>query len=348
MLPVTPPFRPAPQRFGPLLLLAALFLGFAAGLTAQVGRALHYYPDRLPSNFRADMTDDELVARLRELIPGLNDSALGPERQVENIRDWLHAYLPVADQHSNLGNKGVNHHRAPLGELLHLAESRAGGYYCGAATEIARQVFRLLGFDAHSINFGLQPDGATHLTTVVALPLDGREVWTIQDTYFDFTVRHRDGRYADFREILDLLVEGRTSELVIDEEPSARTPALYLSSQKIPRMSRKYDLDAVCVREFPEFTEFSLKWDFKLMLLLFGLRSDLERTVHTNYPLYLFAFPISTSGNQKVLDLKAYADKARSAILARVAKDPAAYAPTRIDAELAPDLKRIRNWPADG
>ncbi len=301
----------------------------------------------LPQNFRADMTSPEIREKLEERIPSLLSSDASRVEQAEAVRDWLHSYIPVADRHSNLADLGVDHHKNPLAELLHLAESRAGGYFCGASTEIARQVYNLLGFEAHSLNFGLPPDGATHITTVVALEIEGIETWTIQDTYFNFTVRDSDDRYVDFRSILDNLVKGDVSELRIDEKESARTPALYLNYHKIPRMSRAYNLDAECIRDFPNFSEFSLKWDFELMLLLFGLRTELEEKLGTNYPLYLFAFPISTSGNDRVLALKDYADSAREKIETRYRETPSYYANTRIDDYLEPRFELIRKWPLE-
>jgi spore maturation protein CgeB len=101
------------------------------------------------------------------------------------------------------------------------------------------------------------------------------------------------------------------------------------------------------VRDFPEFSEYLMEWDFEILLFLFPLMEELESTLGTNNPLYLFAFPLSTSGNQNVLDLAAYAEAAQTRMLARVAADPTAYHDTHWDEVLAADLARIRAWPAE-
>lgn len=301
------------------------------------------------AKFRLDMTDDEVRAQISELVPVLKDPSADPIEQVEALRTWLHKFLPVADRTNNLGNQGVDHHKDKVGKMLHLAEVREGGYFCGAITEISREIFLLFGFDAISLNFQVTEGGTTHITMLVRIPQQGEEVWSVQDTYFDFTVRNPDGAYLDYGEIIDLLVEGKTNELIVDEVPDARTPALHVLRNKarMPKMSEKYDLDFQFVRDYPEFAEYMIRWDFNILLFLFSLREELETTLGTNNPLYMFAFPISTSGQDAAVAFAEKAAEAAKAMKAQVAAEPDFYQSTRVDEELEPHLTRIRNWPKD-
>jgi hypothetical protein len=184
-------------------------------------------PDGTPAIFGPQQSDATIAALIRQQIPELQDDTTPLAAQVESVRDWLHAFLPVGDRTNNLELIGIKHHNHPLGYLLYLAEVRRGGYYCGPITEISRRVYNALGFDAHSMNYRMTGNGTTHVTLVVRLPQDGGDIWTIQDTYFNFTVRDRAGRYVDFRTMIDQLEAGDTSDLVLDEVPHARTPALH-------------------------------------------------------------------------------------------------------------------------
>lgn len=295
------------------------------------------------------MTEAEVATTVRKLVPALTDPLATPADQIEALRDWLHSFLPTADQTNNLEDLGYNHHQDSLATLLHLAENRAGGYYCGPITEISRRVYLALGFEAVSMNYQVTQGGTTHVTTLVRMPQNGAPIWTVQDCYFNFTVRRADGRYLGYRELLARLAAGDTSDVRLDESPDDRTPALHghHNRDKIHRISEKYAWDLRHVRDYPEFGEYSIQWDLQVLLLLFPLREELETTLGTNNPLYLLAFPLSTSGQDTVLDLAAYAREQQAVMLERYTANPQAYASTRIDAQLAPHLERIRAWPAE-
>ena len=323
------------------VLLCCLWLGHGLSPTAVAETESNRWDARMTrgAHFRADMSDEEVRLTLQRALPALTDDKVAPIAKVELIRDWVHATIPVGDRYNNAADIGIDHHHNPLGELLHVAETRRAGYYCGATAEISRRVYQLLGFEAHTLNFGIGPKGETHITTLVRVTLDGRPIWTIQDTYFNFTVRYRDGRYVDYRDLLARLERAEVADVLIDEKATARTPFLFTESDKMPRISHKYAMDAICVRDHDSFAEYSVLWDFEQLVTRYKLARDLEDNLHTNNPLYLFAFPLSNSGHDDVIALQRAAENARDRILANLARKPDYYESTRVPPPVSPESR---------
>lgn len=269
------------------------------------------------SHFTSEMGDDEVREIIRGLVPSLVDSNASRPEQAERLRDWLHQTIPVADPHANLARQGVDHNKDPLAELLYQAEMRFGGYFCGGISEIARQVYILMGFEAITMNFGIREIGSTHVMLLVKLPVRGTNIWTVQDTYFNSTFRDHEGEYLGFKEFLNHLSTGRFSEVVVDETKDARTPSLYQHGDKVPRISRRYRLDAECVDDWSGFSEYSVTWDFHVLDNMMGLRDQMKASFTSDSPLQLFLFPLNSAGGSLAKDLLEHATDVRDVFLAQ-------------------------------
>jgi len=298
--------------------------------------------------FHAEMSEAEVAAEIRRQVPELNDASVTYAQKIEAVRTWLHGFLPVGDRLNNLELLGTDHHNDSLGHLLYLAEARIGGYYCGPIAEISRRVYTALGFDAISLNFRVTEPGVTHILTLVRLPELGERSWTLQDTYFDSTLRDQNGDYLDFETLLELLEVGDTRRILVDE-PDSRTPALHVLRNKeiMPRMGEKYGFEVAHVRDFEAFAEYAQSWDFRLLVLMFDLHVELEQTLGTNNPLYLFAFPLSNSGQDEAIRLMNLAMNAQQVMIEKFNANRQAYASTRVDAQYADDFARIAAWPKE-
>lgn len=275
-------------------------------------------------HFEPGMNDEELRATIRELVPALTDPAADAVTRAEGLRDWLHAFLPVADARCDLWNLGADHNNDRLGKLFNLAERRLGGYYCGGQAEIARKVYELMGYETFTMNFGVPDTGATHVTTFVKLPVNGEDRWTIQDVYFNFTLRHPNGSYLGFEELIDALAADDLSQVVVDEVATARTPALYTRPDRVPRINRRYGMDAECVREWDGFEEFRIRWDFAFFrTTMFDVAQELRARLDRENPLYLFVMPLGYKGPDAVARLENRLRAAQATLLQKLGIPPA-------------------------
>lgn len=292
-------------------------------LISSTSLAQSWLPAPIP-HFAAEMTATEVKGKILEIVPSLADPTKTEIERAEIIRDWLHEFLPIADGSCDLWHLGADHNNDELGKLLYMCEARLGGYYCGGQAEIARKVYELLGFETFTFNFGFDGTRATHVTTFVKLEINGRDTWTIQDAYFNFTLRDHEGNYLGFRQLLAYLAENNLAPVVVDEKAGARTPVLHTEPDRVPRLNRRYDLESECVREWDGFEEFTIKWDFDLFqTTYFDLSQELMARIGDDNPLYLFILPIGYKGQDYVQDLEKEIHVAQKSLLRHLGIVPA-------------------------
>jgi len=246
------------------------------------------------------MTDDEIRDQIIELVPILAQDDATVAAKVIAIRDWLHVMLPVADTGYSLSDMGYDHNGPDLSRLLRACEERIGGYLCGGAAEIARRVYEIFGFDAVSLNVGINNTPNTHVTTLVVLENDeGEEFWSMQDCYYNFTLRDSQGELMGYRELIRHLVEGSLDQVVIDDPALPKTPIIYVDVAKVPRINRRYHLDSECVRYWENFEEFLVSWQFRLTSTsMFDFKRQLDARIGRADPLHAFAIPLGVNGSR--------------------------------------------------
>jgi len=268
------------------------------------------------AHFSADMTPEQVKETISKIVPDLADAQKTEIERAEIVRDWLHEFLPIADGSCDLWHLGADHNNDGLGKLLFMCEMRLGGYYCGGQAEIARKVYELLGFETFTFNFGFDGTRATHVTTFVKLEIKGESIWTLQDAYFNFTLRDQAGNYLGFRQLLAYLATNNLSPVVIDEKVGARTPVLHTEPDRVPRLNRRYGLESECVREWDGFEEFTIKWDFALFqTTYFDLSQELNARIGNDNPLYLFVLPIGYKGQDEIQELEKEIHAAQKSLL---------------------------------
>lgn len=303
-------------------MLLASVLG-AAGVAPIVGQA-SAWPPLPPPRFADGMTAAELRTVIAELCPEAGDSGLSDERRAVALRQWIHSFLPVADSNNCLSDMGYDHNAKDLGRMLRAVELRLGGYYCGGHAEIARKIYHLFGFEAFTMNFGFRGTSSTHVTTFVKINHASGPVWSIQDSYLNFTLRGTDGALLGFSALVQALAHDRIDSIVIDDPGRPKTPVLYTHADRVPRLNRRYKLQSECVREWDDFEEFSVRWDFRLMFTtMFDFQRQLEARISRRHPLYMFLVPIGFRGSDT--NRQRFFDEAKAAqaiLLERVGATP--------------------------
>lgn len=303
-----------PRRLGRLMALG----GFTLFIHIQGVFGQDWLASPTP-HFAEDMSAEEVKEVILTLLPELQESGVGAARKAEIIRDWLHEFLPIADGYCDLWNLGADHNNDGLGKLFYMCEMRLGGYYCGGQAEIARKVYELLGFETFTFNYGIPNTRATHVTTFVKLQVEGVAQWTLQDVYFNFTLRDQAGNYLGLRKLIAYLAESNFAPVVVDEKRGARTPVLHTQPERVPRLNRRYNLQSECVRPWDGFEEFTIKWDFQLFeTTYFDLSQELTARLGDDNPLYLFLLPMGYKGPDKVAELEKEIYAAQAKLLQRL------------------------------
>lgn len=303
-----------------------LFNGFptAVALTAllALNAAAQPWLAAPTPHFSDGMSDEEIRDQIMHLVPAVKDPTKSAEQRAVSLREWIHAFIPIADDSTSLGDKGYDHNAPELGRLLHAAEMRIGGYHCGGKAELARKIFQLVGFDTFTINFGIEVNGSTHVSTFVRISEQGRSVWSVQDTYFNFTLRHTDGRLIDYADALGYLENDQLDAILVDDPGYPKTPILYAHPDRVPRLNRRYKLESECVREWDGFEEFRVRWDFRLFTTsMFPLNRDLIARIGRSDPLYLFLIPLGFRGDDSHAQVFAAALSAQARFLQRLGID---------------------------
>ncbi len=312
--------------FGPTILLLkrlTVWVGFLAIVGPAMASTLSGWPELPPPQFKAGMSAPDIRQIIAKDLSILSDANVSEELRVVALRKWIHSFLPVGDYRTTLSNTDYDHNGKDLGKLLWATEVRMGGYQCGGHAELARKIYNLFDFEAFTINFGFRGTPSTHLTTFVRILRENQPVWTIQDTYFNFTLRTLDGSLMGYSQLLQHLIDDEIDSIVIDDPELPKTSVLYSDVAEVPRRNRRYQLQAECIRPWDGFEEFSVRWGFRLMFTsLFNFDQQLNARIKRSHPLYFFLVPIGFRGHkdhEKFVDL---AKQQQGVLLRRVGSTP--------------------------
>ncbi len=260
----------------------------------------------------------ELRENLEDSLPVLRNSAASDWDRVNSLRDWAYARVPRAACNASLleNNYGPRVYNESATQLLHRIDSGQGGFYCGGTAIFLADIYRLFGYRAFTYNMGEANTVFTHVVTLVMIQDGERRLASIEDAYYNYTLAWN-GRPLG---LLQLLSDLRSGQLVGVQILSGDTHCkpMVATRENAPKvreyLERFYHVGKVTkIADGREWFchDFSIKtWD--------GM-GDLDRWLqrkigHPNF-LYMFLFPISTSGETEANDLAAAANHVRQALL---------------------------------
>ena len=194
---------------------AGSFFGFKLAQNPQLLKNLyHLYVQKQET---PELTDEEIVKRIVDETPALKDNeAVSQFEIVSAIREWTFSNVPVVFSDAELFVETVggvtSAVQIPLSQRLSLFETGEAGAQCGATATTLRDIYELFGFEAFTVNAGQvadKPPQPTHILTLVKINHDGREILSVQDSFFNYTLVNRDGNPLDYFEMLSLLKQKR-------------------------------------------------------------------------------------------------------------------------------------------
>lgn len=218
------------------------------------------------------------------------------------IRDWVYRHKTGAAPGCNLLD---DHHKLSASEFYNLMRT-SGGFVCSGTAYFLKRLYELMGFVSYAVNIGLPNWPATHVTNLVEIEELGREIFSVQDAYFNFTFSNRDGQPLCFTEVQSALRRKDLDEIVVLEGPSIRSLIAHNDLAHDGAIttsilsSREYATLANGTRVFD--CNWTLGWYMKLNP---KYRNALMAVIGEEDMRYLFLFPFGTSGETKVEQLLA-------------------------------------------
>ncbi|MBA4135795.1 MAG: hypothetical protein C0518_00600 [Opitutus sp.] len=262
------------------------------------------------------MSDADVHARIAAIVPEAVNQALTDEQRIMALRRWLTGFVMLGDQYTS---SGIDHNQASLGEMMTIAQDRRAGFLCGAVAVMAQRVYRAFGFEAVTVNFGFPETAATHVTTLAKIRTGNGEIWSVQGAYFNAILRDRNGDLLDFFRFLELLSTGRRDEVVIAKAGDERHLMAYDRRQDIENVSAHFELQPELVERTANFDLYCVTWGMENVLRgIPAYGTSLKQALGTDDPLFLFLFPISTSGEAAAEKIAQAAVAARARLLTRL------------------------------
>ena len=105
-----------------------------------------------------------------------------------------------------------------------------GGFYCGGTNYALASLYKLLGYDALTVDLAVLDEGTVVESHVVALvELNNR--WIVEDAYFNVEYRDANNKLLDISSLLNYLDNKQDEQImVIDDSDIGKT---CLSKEKI-------------------------------------------------------------------------------------------------------------------
>ncbi|MDP1907252.1 MAG: hypothetical protein Q8K85_03050, partial [Hyphomicrobium sp.] len=212
-------------------LVALSLVGAAVGLAALAGIFLGDRPvtgAADPAPARAAGYCDAAATRTSRVVrdactanPGLAAPNLSQAEATSILRRWAASWIDVASDGKLIIED--DYWQKSVDTLYERFLNHERGVYCGGTAWTLMKLFEAFGLESWIYNFGDSDTELSHVVTLVRA--DGRVI--VQDAYFNYTLKQKDGSAADILEILAAMRERRAADsLVIATEPVTKL-ALY-------------------------------------------------------------------------------------------------------------------------
>ena len=242
---------------------------------------------------------DKIKEKVIETFPELKDDNITDYETVCTIRRWA-ANIISWSTYSLLFNVRDRYFDSLSAyEMYRLFNDSVGGVWCSGASLFLRKIYKIFGFEACVAGYGT-PDAFTHTITLVKINDNGKELYSIQDAYFDITYESTNNNPMDYFRMLEYLKQKRDSEIAVVQSQPVINRKIYLySGDACPDLKNSGNCEEITY-SLPDGRNI-LKCDCTFDME-FALYSQLEKAytfLHMNQLpqklIYLYLFPISIS-----------------------------------------------------
>ena len=161
------------------------------------------------------MASGPFAARLATEIPALSNPAIDDFERVNSLREWAYAHIPLAAEATVLlDNLAPDYLSWPIEKIFETFERDAGALWAYGTANVFARMCRMAGLPAAVLRVGERDSAQNHYVTIVRIEVDGKPRFVLEDAYFDFALTDVAGRPLDWSNILGLLRERRSMEIV--------------------------------------------------------------------------------------------------------------------------------------
>jgi hypothetical protein len=242
-----------------------------------------------------------LMARIARDLPRLGEATLGDTARLTLLRQWAYENTDWSTPGANLDDDRANgFYEMDAPQLYGAFSSDRGGVLCGGTAYAFMRLCRLFGYDALTLDFGLERV-STHVVTLVRLRRGGRDVWSVQDPTYDAAYVHRSGEPFDYLDLLRALC-ARQDDRVKVERGQGRPREFLVAPADAESMLPGLVADGSVEGLGDRLPGGTLKYRRRYSIDTFrdidgsATAAGLRREGHPARALYLFLHPIRISG----------------------------------------------------
>lgn len=156
------------------------------------------------------------VSKLKTIVadeyPQMNNLNITDFEKVNAIRQFVAEHNDWGNHEFQLDERwGYYTMTAP--ELYDLFLTDTGGTLCSGTAHELQQFYEMYGYSSYMVYSG-KPSVFTHASTIVNISYNGKYVWSVQDAHVDETYTTVDGAPIDYFEMLRMLRNNDTSEII--------------------------------------------------------------------------------------------------------------------------------------
>ena len=152
------------------------------------------------------ISQDELKDEIISELPILTQTNASDFKKVSALREWVFSRVPTSDSSLIINNLSeISPNEIPFTERLEIFDEGLAGAWCGTTAQTLRDVYELFGFEAYNVNQGNTTIADTHVITIVKISHEDRTLFSVQDSYLNYTLVDASDQPLDYFTILALL-----------------------------------------------------------------------------------------------------------------------------------------------
>ncbi|MFC1704790.1 hypothetical protein ACFLZ6_00500 [Nanoarchaeota archaeon] len=165
---------------------------------------------------------------LRQLIlaefPEIANPKISDLEKVNMIRDWAAANTDLSAKrefnldvinNSNPYSSFFDYYNQDAPSIYSAFMDDKGGVWCAGTTYALARLYDLFGFESVMVHLDIPEGIGFHAFNLVKIEDKKKEIFSIQDAYFNITYVHKDGTNMGYFELIELLQERKHNEVTV-------------------------------------------------------------------------------------------------------------------------------------
>lgn len=262
------------------------------------------------------------------------------------LREWVHLHVPAVQNHSSsLDAQGhYEVYKWPVAIILAELARTGKGFLCGGTSIVLRKLYDLFSLPACTYNMGGATAGcATHVVTLVSVRQAGQEIWTVQDAFFNRTLKTTTDEPADLRALLRRLAYAHTAGFRMCGEALPR-PLVLKATQGLDAGRLMQD-GAAWLGQVEGYLQVRTvqSWEDWMSQVAQDMRWLKQDSGH-DHSFFFFLYPLNIDGDARFQSLAQMALQTRSSLYAARKPLCIVYAKGKTGTQTMEQTLRTADW----